>query len=151
MFHINSFKTRLIGLYRSTINSKQRFNWCFISGFPRNALFNIYIRGLYCVTTEEAKVLNIYFHFNKISYRVRKLIISQKQIGILVVLCVLPWEYTMYKIMKKCTRKKKIITVQRDTVKLATLGHNDKRYPLTSKFCPQGLCGSALRLNFYIS
>ena len=37
--------TRLIGLYRSTINSKQRLNWCFISGFPRNALFNIYTRN----------------------------------------------------------------------------------------------------------
>ena len=52
--------TRPIGLYRSTINSEQRLNWCFISGFPKNALFNIYTRGLYCAT-EEAKVFNIYF------------------------------------------------------------------------------------------
>ena len=55
--------TRVIGLYRSTINSKQRLNWCFISGFPRNALFNIYTGGLYCATTEEAKVFNIYIFF----------------------------------------------------------------------------------------
>ena len=78
--------TRVIGLYRSTINSKQRLKWCLISGFPRNALFNIYTGGLYCATTEEAKVFNIYIFCNKIIYRVKILIISQQQIGILVVI-----------------------------------------------------------------
>ena len=87
MIHIDSFMALVIGLYRSTINSKQRLNWCFISSFPRNALFNIYIRRLYCATTEEAKVVNNFFFIcNKISYRVRILMIWQKQIRFLVVI-----------------------------------------------------------------
>ena len=67
--HISSFITRLIGLYRPTVNSEQRLNWCFISGFPMNALFYISTRRLYCAIREEAKVFHIYFHLqqNKLS------------------------------------------------------------------------------------
>ena len=65
MIYISSFMTRVIGLYRSTINSKQRLNWCFISGFPRNALFNIYASGLCYATTEETKIFNFYFHLQQ--------------------------------------------------------------------------------------